>query len=303
MTPFTVIPLTNVNLRTGPGISYEIAGQIPYGYELNVSEAKKDGSGTFWYKVDGDMWVSSKYVKQPNQIENPNNGIALMSLLPTTTPVGGASSTATTVNTDSLINSATGLISSTTGVNLGILNTITGIAGNTAQESILTRRIYGTPFQFMDTADMRPDENSSLGVEFAANIMAETPILSLLPGIPNYLPELAGDAKLNLTKQLTDMIDESSKSISSMATEKLSEKQGLDFRFFEFTSRTREYMLYVNLLCRMCAIYLGLGESLVPGTSTKYCEFNWFNWRLSNSYGAKTTKPENVKDFAGRVVQ
>lgn len=295
MTPFTVIPITNVNLRVGPGISYDIAGQIPSGYNMTASEMEKDGSGTPWYKVGDGYWVNSKYVKQPNEIETPANTFSLKAR--STTPVNSSAQNSNNNLIKSVTNTATSLISSATN-NLGIFNSITGIAGKGAQDAILTRKIFATPFQFISATDMRPDDTSPLGVQFATNIMGETPILSILPGIPNYMAELSKEEKENITNILVDNINKSVSSISEMANEKLS-KANIDMKFFEFQSRTSEYMLYVNLLCRMCAIYIGIGESLVPGTSTKYCEYNWFNWRLSNAYANKTTEVGGVVDWAG----
>ena len=294
MTPFSIVPLTNVNLRTGPGISYEIAGKVPVGYEMTASELEKDGSGTAWYKVADGYWINSKYVKQPNQIKRDNEVSTL-----TTVPVNGSAQSSDIQTVNDVVGDLTGGLISGTDNNLGIFNSLTGIASASSQEFILQRRIYGVPFQFLDTVDMRPDNNSPLGVQFVTNIMAETPILSLLPGIPDYLSEKSIDEKKDITKTLVDSINENVKSIQEMAKDSLKESDNLDMKFFEFTSRTSEYMLYVNLLCRMCAIYMEIGEYTVPGSDKKYCEYNWFEWHLSNAFANRATKPQTAGEYYG----
>lgn len=56
----------SVNLRSGPGLSYDTVGSVSGGVQLAYAgEQSEDGRGIFWYKVhfdaDTDAWVSSKY--------------------------------------------------------------------------------------------------------------------------------------------------------------------------------------------------------------------------------------------------
>ena len=289
MTPFQVIPISNVNIRSGPGESFDIINKALSGTRLRASESQKDGGGNTWYKVTDDGWVNSKYVKQQNQLESQGKLRAFS--------LSGAASGLI----QNVVSGSSGL--KIGDVNLGVLGSLTGITSQSSQSVILTRRIYGTPYQFLDSTDMRPDDGP-LGLQFCNNIMSETPILSILPGVPNYLADLSKEDKLAKTKALTEILTSAVKDIQEMATEKLSTDPELDTKFFSFQSKTAEYMLYVNLLCRMCAIYLGVGESTVPGTTQKYAEFNWFNWHLSNAYANKSTTVggaaeavENVKKF------
>ena len=62
-------------------------------------------------------------------------------------------------------------------------------------------------------------------------------------------------------------------------------------------------MRYVDLLCRMCAIFIGIGDLTVPGTTEKYSEYNWFNWKLSNAYAGKSTNVTSVLDTAGNIIK
>lgn len=307
MTPFQVIPIANVNLRSGPGISYDVVDQMPSGINLTASELRKDGAGVAWYKVTEDGWVNSNYVKQPNQLDNlQNNPVNLASEIVNSNARGVIdqlqSSIVDAANTIFGSGATGGIIGNT---NSTLLGTLTNLAVDT-QDLMMKRRIFATPFQFIESTDMRPSkagsskETSPLGVEFASNIMSETPILSLLPGIPNFLTDMTPDEREQMLKGLVNTLTSQVESMKNMTQEILSDKN-LDTKFFEFTSRTSEYMLYVNVMCRMCAIYIGIGDKLVPGTSIKYSEYNWFNWHLSNAYANEETQVEGISAIGDSI--
>jgi len=283
MTPYYVIATSNVNLRKGPSESFEVVERIPLGYSLKVLQSVKDGGGVTWHKTDlNEGWVKSTYVLQPNQITNKPlrrteqfnkrrnvaEGEAIGSVGATTK--GG-------------IGTMAARIASAAGVNLGVLGSLAGIGQNSGQDMMMKRRIYGTPFQFLGTTDMRPDDNSPLGIAFTTNIMCETPILSLLPGIPDYLSEMDTEDKKKMTKKLVDKINDAWPKMKDAEGGLLSE-EGRDMKFFEFESRCADYMLYVNTLCRMAALFMGIGDREVPGTGKKCSEYNWFYYHLSNVY-------------------
>lgn len=295
MTPFKVIPIANVNIRTGVGTGFDINEQAPMGYALTVTDQKKDGDGTIWYKVENG-WVSSLYVRQENQLETPPvSTFAARSAQPTTEFVNTKAALAASPAITNVISG----IGSALNVNSGVLGALTGISSEGSQDAVLKRRIYGTPFQFLDSTDMRPTDGC-FGLEFMNNIMTETPILSILPGVPSYLTDVNKDEREALTSKLVDTINEAASALPQLAKEALL-KDKLDTKFFSFDSRCSEYMLYVNLMCRMCAIYLGIGDDNVPGTTTKYSEYNWFNWTLSNAYKGSANEFGGLTDLGSML--
>ena len=298
MTPFTIIPITNVNARTGAGTGFEISNRIPQGYNLTAKNSKKDGFGTLWYETEFG-WVSSKYVKQPNQV-NKSRAVQPMAMAANSiednyTPEKQSSTKS--VNQRSLINSVVDVVDSLSGagVNLGVLGSLAGVSSTTSQSAILQRRIFGTPFQFLPTTDMRPDDGP-LGLQFVNNIMTETPIFSVIPGIPKYLKDLNTEEKQQLSQQLVDKINENTEGIRDMLGDMLT-SDDRELKFFEFDSDTTQYMSYVDLLCRMCAVFLGIGDMTVPGTAEKYSEYNWFKWKLSNAYASQSTETGGIGDL------
>ena len=55
----------NVNLRTGPGLDFEIVGSVAPDAELvYLGETRTDSRGVDWYLVEfkgGESWISSRY--------------------------------------------------------------------------------------------------------------------------------------------------------------------------------------------------------------------------------------------------
>ena len=203
MEKFTVVTLGNLNLREGPGEAFEIVNQVPNGYTLTVTEIASDGGGNKWYKTDlSNGWVKALYVNQPNMANNKarikSNDNTAFDIIPS---FGGGG----------FANSAAGAISGIIGgaglIGAG-LTWLTG-ADNAAstQDAILRRRIFGVPHQFIDTTDGRPGNSMDvLGIDFVTNIMAETPILSILPGIPDYLAGKNPTEKKQISRTQTTIL-------------------------------------------------------------------------------------------------
>ena len=291
MEKFTVIALGNLNLREGPGESFEIVEQVPSGYPLTVIDIAKDGGDHRWYKIDNGNWVKAIYVTQPNNTHMQNKRVQSKDDTAFQIPftIGGGIG-------GSVANTAAGA--------LGSLISIAGVAGAAAsaflgsmgtglstQQRILSRRIFGVPHQFIDTTDMRPTDGGPLGMEFVTNILAESPILSILPGIPDYL---AGKSTVEKENIMNGLLEAANESLTQAQKESLN-KNSLDMKFFEFEPRCTEYMTYVNVLCRMAATFMGLDSIPVPGyPDKKYGTFNWFNWHLSNAYAGEAAKG-NIK--------
>ena len=303
MTPFVIIPITNVNARSGAGSGFDISNKIPQGYQLTAKNTKKDGAGVIWYETDFG-WINSKFVKQPNQVKQAKVVTPMVMTAVNSEDNYSADRVSANpgVNARSLISTVTDVVDtlSGAGVNLGVLGSLAGVSTTTSQSAILSRRIFGTPFQFLDSTDMRPDDGP-LGLQFTNNIMAETPIFSVIPGLPKYLKDLTTEEKQQMSQTLINKIDANTEGLREMLGEILDAKDR-DLKFFEFDSDTSQYITYVDLMCRMCAIFLGIGDLLVPGTSEKYSEFNWFKWKLSNAYASQTSEAGGLMDLASDVI-
>jgi hypothetical protein len=129
-----------------------------------------------------------------------------------------------------------------------------------------TNRIFGSPYQFMDDVDKRFDEiNSDLGNEYLRNIILNSPILHIKPGMPYY----TGGDKSTSEKLLGHIknlyIDNTSgmSTVESLLGELVSSTvfgggSKLQRRMFGFRETYYDYMSHVNYMCRSVATMLNL---------------------------------------------
>ena len=295
MTPFPIIATTNINLRQGPGESFEVVEKVPLGYTMKALSMRKDGGGVTWYETDlNKAWVKSTYVAQPNEINMKPLRRTAQSKIKNVHAEGEAITTKTSSSGKSPFMQVANSIAKAANVNLGVLGSLVGITQNGSQDTILKRRIYATPYQFLETADARPDDGP-LGLSFVQNILCETPILSILPGIPNPLSEMDSNEKKKIILKLVDRINKDLSMFKDSEGSSLS-ADNADLKFFDFEPRCADYFLYVNVLCRMAAIFMGIGNKEVPGGAPQnngrdagilnitnrsrggsiYGEYNWF---------------------------
>jgi len=89
----TVTSRAGVNVRTGPGLEYDVLGTAPFGTELEVLGVSADGT---WWVVNippaygGRGWVADEYVN----VENAGD-VPVVPAPPTPTPAATATATAT----------------------------------------------------------------------------------------------------------------------------------------------------------------------------------------------------------------
>ena len=322
MTPFPIIATTNINLRKGPSESFEIVEKVPLGYTMQALNMRKDGGGVTWYETDlNNAWVKSTYVAQPNEINMQPLRRTAQSKIKNVHAEGEEIVSPTSKNSGaSPFTQIARSVAKAANINLGVLGSLVGINQGGSQDAILKRRIYATPYQFLETTDTRPDDGP-LGLAFVQNIMCESPILSILPGIPNPLSEMDTDEKKKIMGELVDRINKDLSVFKDKEGSPLSASNA-DLKFFDFEPRCADYFLYVNVLCRMAAIFMGLGDKEVPGGAPQnngrdagilnignrsrggsiYAEYNWFYYHLSNVYNEQNTNPIGVIESAGNMV-
>ena len=316
MTPFPIIATTNINLRQGPGESFEVVEKVPLGYTMKALSMRKDGGGVTWYETDlNKAWVKSTYVAQPNEINMKPLRRTTQSKIKNVHAEGEAITTKTSSSGKSPFMQVANSIAKAANINLGVLGSLIGIDSGGSQDTILKRRIYATPYQFLETADMRPDDGP-LGLAFVQNIMCESPILSILPGIPNPLSEMDTEEKKKIIQKLVDTINKDISLLKDHEGGSLSEANA-DMKFFDFEPRCADYFLYVNVLCRMAAVFMGIGDRTVPGGApqdaarvalregggSKYAEYNWFYYHLSNVYTETNTNPTGIMEFGADLIK
>ncbi len=179
-----------------------------------------------------------------------------------------------------------------------------------------TNRLFGAPYQLMDSVDRRFEGiNPRLGNEYLRNFILNSPILYVKPGMPHYTGDESDDSlwasfqNIYLDTTLGDksfgsaLLDELSKNLTFGAGRKLQR------RMFGFRETYFEYMQHVNYMCRSVAIFLSLteGGKFPTGTFVGQDEFKkfetmyWEDYRLT--VNANVLSPwEYLKDIAGSII-
>lgn len=143
-----------------------------------------------------------------------------------------------------------------------------------------TMRLFGSPFQLLDSVDKRFSSlNSDIGNEYLRNFILNSPILHIKPGMPIYtggnnstVRDIANEALLGGS--------EGSNLVTGNAWDNLlvmlagntifSSGKKLERRLFGFRQTYWRYISSVNYMCRTVAIYLGIEKFPVFVSREKY---------------------------------
>ena len=267
-----------LHVRTGTSTSYKIIGLI---YENQEYISSKQANG--WYYIDAKGgWSSGKYLKVVQNLTPSSNA----------TPVTVNKPNQIDPNTKS-VNSVSNSIAIDKKVVDMMIKSVTKKEGTIDAST----RLFGAPFQFTSKTDFRiTTGNYSLGRKYVESIVSESPIAYFLPGRPNYLPNLS-EAEKNALKELIASIkeDDEDRVKKSIFDKILGTKES---RYFDFLADYSTYMRYVNLLCRVAAVYMGLGGKTAPNTDTPYRSYDWSNYRYQESYKVKKENKNHIFDLS-----
>lgn len=267
-----------LNIRKDPTTSSSVRGTLPKGSTIVVNDSATTDGGT-WYRLEnGEGWIAAQYSKVINNLE------------PAVAP---APAPAAEVPTDA---NSTQL---SPGLDRTIIDMLYKSSEQDAKKIDGSTRLFGAPFQFTSTSDFRINSAMDVGRKYLECIVSEAPIVYFIPGRPNYLPDLSESEKKSMTSFFTSS---SAGSEVEDCTDILSKITGnTDIRYFDFIPDYPEYMKYANLLCRLCAVYLGIGDRTYNGTSTKYKFYDWSNYKFKNTFKPKNMSSKkffDVKDIA-----
>ena len=148
--------------------------------------------------------------------------------------------------------------------------------------SLLKRnmRLFGIPYQFNESVDPRiPTLSTSVGRKFAENIILDAPVITIMPGKPKYLP--GAKDKKTVTHALIDAASDMMNPLKAV----LEDAQNDDaLKYYDFESSYREYIQYVNILCRTCASFLEINEE-IDGVSCQKYDYSNYKWNTDFENG------------------
>lgn len=177
--------------------------------------------------------------------------------------------------------------------------------------STFTNKLFGLPHQFLSTSDYRLDNKnegtgltridkaSGMGRKFLQEIISEAPLVTILPGKADFLPDYAESDRTTFSL-LAVAAENSGDSAAKNALSDLV-SDNAESRYFEFKSDYTSYMNYVNLLCRVTAIMMGLGDKTMPGTNDKYKNYDWGDYKFWANYSAEKSNHKTIFDEVDKV--
>lgn len=146
----------------------------------------------------------------------------------------------------------------------------------------MSPRLFGGPPSYTHQVDPRILVSSNSGREVTVGrtmgetIYANPTIVSITPGkvhVKSLGSFMSSDFGINaLVNMVTQDPDK------GLVDDIYNKMSGAKY-FYDFASAWKEYGNMVNLLCRVMAILIGIGDQTVMGTSTKYKYYNYMNWQ------------------------
>lgn len=184
-------------------------------------------------------------------------------------------------------------------------NPETGASGSGSYLGEYTNRLFGAPFQLLDSVDKRfGSVNSNLGNEYLRNFLLNSPILHIRPGMPKYTGGREDGLGQGLVNTMKNMyMDTTVGGMSAVESLVDSLAKGTVFsaggkfqkRMFGFRETYYQYMQHVNYMCRSMATFMSLtgGNGFPSGTfgSTGFQEFSsmdWAQYRMMKSSKAQS---------------
>lgn len=159
-----------------------------------------------------------------------------------------------------------------------------------------TRGIWGAPYQFLPSTDMRLDGNidntgiNKFGVEYSERIISRMPLLLITPGKPFFMTDFDENAKQGVLQSLAN---KASDEVTNAINELISGKK-TGGKYYTLRFAYDEYYQYVNTEANTMAILLGIqdydmslfGEDI----SGKIGTYDWSNYTNDKLKGVFSSK-------------
>ena len=149
-------------------------------------------------------------------------------------------------------------------------------------------RLFGIPYQFTPSVDPRiPTISDTVGKKFAENIIMDAPVITIMPGKPKYLPGVSSSDKQTVTHAFIDAASDLVNPLKAVLEN--ASNDGDLLKYYDFESSYTEYKQYVNILCRTCASFLEIKET-IDGESCQRYDYSKYKWNTDVSKGRSSTE-------------
>lgn len=136
--------------------------------------------------------------------------------------------------------------------------------------------IYGLPYQFPETVDMRTSEitnggneknKSHFGIYYSRRILERMPLLMMSPGRVDFMKGSSDSDKLPVIESLL-----------SGGASTISEFLKKPAKYYSFSYQSDQYWEYVNTMNNACAIYLGIQDEQITINGVGPTALGSFKW-------------------------
>ena len=228
-----------LNSRSGPGINYRRIGGLGEGAVVHCTEVQNG-----WYRHGGG-WSSGNYL-----VLIKDYGTSSSTQPPNPPPV--PKPYVMTEAEKAIVN--------------GVYKSVD--AKSTGVDDI--KYLHGAPFQFTATTDPRPS-GSGLGRAYMETLLDDMSMLVITPGKSKFMTEFSDEASKSLLNGIFG--NKASEQDKSSLEKVLTGKEA--GRYYSFESDYVDYMRYVNNMCRIASIMLGIGDEKLFDGAKPYKDFDW----------------------------
>ena len=281
---------SGLNARKGPSTNTDIVGTFKNGTSLTIHESTRE-----WLKVSGgglsNVWVNGTYVQTTDK--TTYGWVSKSDIKSKTTETTPTDWRQSQQGKDAILRESYD-------------NTNYNPMGYSAEKRYLGTEEYykenmsklnycfGTPPKFNMDIDIQYVSDVGIGRVLSQTYYANPTILSICPGKVKMFPHLFNK---NERDSLFNAIYEAAGTGDASVLQKLNSDKNSDIlngSLYEFSQDTEDYAKRVNLLCRACAVLLGIGNERMPYTSTKLVNFDYAYWSIRKKYSPSTGKVQNV---------
>lgn len=205
------------------------------------------------------------------------------------------------------------------GVNQQHPETGAGIGSGASYLELYTTRIFGSPFQLIDSVDKRfPSVNKHVGAEYLRNFTLNSPILHIKPGMPKYTGSTDSSGIVDSIREIYLGTNSGNTSFAEALLLELasntifSKGSKLQKRMFGFRETYWQYMSHVNYMCRSMATFLNLTSDknkwpsgIMANGSNHFQPFatmKWQNYRMLLSSSVADTPLSELKKLGSATV-
>ena len=281
---------SGLNARKGPSTNTDIVGTFKNGTSLTIHESTRE-----WLKVSGgglsNVWVNGTYVQTTDK--TTYGWVSKSDIKSKTTETTPTDWRQSQQGKDAILRESYD-------------NTNYNPMGYSAEKRYLGTEEYyketmsklnycfGTPPKFNMDIDIQYVSDVGIGRVLSQTYYANPTILSICPGKVKMFPHLFNKSERD---SLFNAIYEAAGTGDASVLQKLNSDKNsniLNGSLYEFSQDTEDYAKRVNLLCRACAVLLGIGNERMPYTSTKLVNFDYAYWSIRKKYSPSTGKVQNV---------